>query len=128
MGRKVICTCPECVQHHVIVNDQKIPGHRVSQQCHQLAATANHLPDFAKAGNPHPIGVQELSDEYGDGQDKSKNSLGMQHLCALCVLDNKTFFFLPGLVIDSTLIIQLCSALLVWLNLKAGVVKLKIQF
>jgi hypothetical protein len=96
MGKKVICMCLECVQHHVIVDGQKIPGHRVSQQCHrlhELAATANHLPDFAKAGNPHPIGVQELSDEYGDGQDKSKNSPGMQHLCALCVLDNNIFFF-----------------------------------
>ncbi|KAJ7459003.1 hypothetical protein FB451DRAFT_1563831 [Mycena latifolia] len=109
MGKKVTCTCPVCIEHRVTINGQEIPGRRVTPQqrrVHEIAAVANRVPEYAKARTSqarksHPVGVEELFDEEEDGKNKPRNS--------------------SDVVIDGTLIIQLCSSLLVWLNLKAGV-------
>ncbi|KAF8200533.1 hypothetical protein K438DRAFT_1758746 [Mycena galopus ATCC 62051] len=104
MGKKVICVCPECSEHQVIVHGQQIQGRKVTPQLrrlHELAAAANHSPDYTKAQKFHPVGIEELFSEEEDGKNKSGSS--------------------PGIVIDNTLIIQLCSVLLVWLNLEASV-------
>ncbi|KAJ6481295.1 hypothetical protein C8R47DRAFT_1218460 [Mycena vitilis] len=104
MGKKV-CICPKCILHHVVVDGHRIPGRKVSQQerrLHEIAAAASRSPDYAKAPKSHPVGVEESSDEEGEKWgNKSRDS--------------------PGIAFDNTLIIQLCAALLVWLNLKASV-------
>ncbi|KAJ6469929.1 hypothetical protein C8R45DRAFT_1078572 [Mycena sanguinolenta] len=105
MGKKVICTCPECIEHWVTVDGQRIPGARITQQLrrvHELRTAANGSPEYAK---PHkskvrPIGVEEPFDEE-DIKVKSSGS--------------------PGIVINGLLIVQLCAALIVWLNLKASI-------
>ncbi|KAJ6503589.1 hypothetical protein C8R45DRAFT_1070244 [Mycena sanguinolenta] len=105
MSKKVVCTCPECIEHWVTVDDQRIPGARITQQLrrvHELRTAANGSLEYAK---PHkskvrPIGVEEPFDEE-DIKAKSSGS--------------------PGIVINDLLIVQLCAALIVWLNLKAGI-------
>ncbi|KAJ7240964.1 hypothetical protein C8J57DRAFT_1478017 [Mycena rebaudengoi] len=90
-----------CVeQHRVIVDGQEIPGAKVSQQLrrvHELNAAANASPEYKKPqkSKAHPIGVEEFSDE----EDKSAS----------------------GFTFNDLVIVQLCSFLLTWLNLKAGV-------
>ncbi|KAJ6506567.1 hypothetical protein C8R45DRAFT_1069630 [Mycena sanguinolenta] len=105
MGKKVICTCPKCIEHWVTVDGQQIPGARITQQLrqvHELRTAANGSPEYAK---PHkskvrPIGVEEPFDEE-DIKAKSSGS--------------------PGIVINDLLIVQLCAALIVWQNLKASI-------
>ncbi|KAJ7750592.1 hypothetical protein B0H16DRAFT_1419782, partial [Mycena metata] len=105
-GKRVICTCPECIEKRVIVDNQAIPGDRITQQLrriHELRAAANRSPEYAKTRNSQarPIGVEDLMDEEADHEEKSRGT--------------------TGIAINELLIIQLCSALIVWLNLKASV-------
>jgi hypothetical protein len=83
MAKKVICTCPECIQHYrADFNGQKIRGHKVTQQLrrlHELTAAANRSPDYAKAPNSYPVGIDETFDEKEDGKAKSEGSPGAQH-------------------------------------------------
>jgi hypothetical protein len=81
MGKKVICVCPECIQHWAFIDDQQMPGHPITQQLrrfHEIAAAANCSPNYAKARSSHPVGVEELLDEEEDGKDKSGSSPGAQ--------------------------------------------------
>ncbi|KAJ7200253.1 hypothetical protein B0H12DRAFT_1081232 [Mycena haematopus] len=83
MGKTVICTCPECLQRHVVVHGQRIQGRRVTQQLrriHELKATANRSPDYAKAHNSHPVGIEEIFDEGEDDKNRSGSSAGAQYL------------------------------------------------
>jgi hypothetical protein len=84
MGKTVICTCPECIEHRVIVDDQQISGRKVTQQrrrLHEIAAAANRSPYYAKAHKSHPVGIEEHVDDEEDGRDKAGSSAGAQHLC-----------------------------------------------
>ncbi|KAJ6481127.1 hypothetical protein C8R45DRAFT_933026 [Mycena sanguinolenta] len=103
MGAKVVCTCPECLVHWVDVDGQQIPGRKISSQqrrLHEISAAANRSPDFPS--KPIPVGSKNLD------EDDDKDEIG-------------TLMGPRDIVIDKILIIQLCSALVVWLNLKAGV-------
>jgi hypothetical protein len=81
MGAKVICTCPKCIVHWVIVDGQKIPGNKISTQLrrqHEISATASRSPDFAT--RPSPLGVKDFLDEEDDevyGLGKPKSSRGV---------------------------------------------------
>jgi hypothetical protein len=81
MGKKVVCVCPECIQHRVLVNGERVPGQKVTPQRRRLdeiAAAAKRSPDYAKATKSHPVGVEELFDEEEDDKGQSGGSPSTQ--------------------------------------------------
>jgi hypothetical protein len=88
MGKKVTCTCPDCLKHHIIIDGQQIPGNRISQQLrrtHELHAAANRSAEYSKPGNSkaHPVGVERFLDEEENVNRTSRGSSGMQYSCNL---------------------------------------------
>jgi len=81
MVKKVICTCPECIQHHTDSHGQRIPGRKVTQQLrrlHELTAAANPSPHYATTATSHPVGIDESSDnEDKVGKEKLGSSPGV---------------------------------------------------
>jgi hypothetical protein len=81
MVLKVVCTCPQCICHFVLVDGERVPGKKISSQLrrrHEISAAANRSPDFAT--KPGPSGVKEFLDEDNDGgyePGKTQSSRGL---------------------------------------------------